>query len=57
VTFSVSSQAATCYYQSNYSKVETISIVKYLAQGHSKQTYGLIFTLALFCAERQAEKL
>jgi len=32
------SQAATCYYQSNHSKVEAIPPVKCLAQGHNKRT-------------------
>jgi len=49
--FRSSSQAATCYYQSNHSKIEAIPC---LAQGHSKRTYRLIFTLFLINAERQA---
>jgi len=50
-----SSQAITCYYLSNRSKVETP--VKCLAQGHNKRTCRPIFTLSLFDAERQAGTL
>jgi len=41
------SQAATCYYQSNHSKVETIPL-------SALPKDRLIFTLSLFYAERQA---
>jgi len=52
--FRFSSQAATCYYQSNHSKVEASHKVP--AQGHNKRTCRPIFTLSLFYAERQARK-
>jgi len=47
VPFRFSSQAATCYCQSNHSKV---------AYGHKKRTYRSISTLIFLNAERQAGK-
>jgi len=51
VTFSVLSQAATCYYRSSHSNLEAIPL-KYLAQGYNKRTCRPIFTLTLLDAER-----
>jgi len=49
-----SSQAATCYYQSNRPKVEAFSF-KCLAQGQNKRTcQPYISTLSLFNAKLQA---
>jgi len=47
-TFSVLSQAGTCYYQSNHSKLEAFP--ECLAKVRNKRTYRPIFTLSLFNA-------
>jgi len=49
-------KAATCYYQSNYSKVEAIPLSA-LPEGQNKRTCEPIITVSLFIAERQAGKL
>jgi len=54
--FRSSSQAATYYYQSNYSKLETIPL-KCLVQVHNKRTCWPISTLILLNAEHQVGKL
>jgi len=41
-----SSQAATCYYQSNHLKVEVIPF-KYHAQGTTSELDSIVFTLSL----------
>jgi len=51
-----SSQAATCYCQSSYSKVESI-LFSALPKGYNKQICRPIFTLSLFNVKRQAGKL
>jgi len=52
--FQSSSQAVTCYYQSNHSKVKPVSF-KRLSQGHNKRTCPLIFTLSLFMLNVEQE--
>jgi len=42
--FRSSSQAATCFYQSNHSEVEAIPLSAFVAQGHNKRTCRPIFT-------------
>jgi len=56
-TFRSSSQAATCYYQSNHSKVQAIPLSTLPKGTTIKRTSRPIFTLSIFYAERQAEKL
>jgi len=51
------SQAAICCYLSNQLKVKAIPLNAFLAQGHNKRTYRIIFTLTLLNAERQTGKL
>jgi len=55
-SFRSSSQAATCYYMSNYSKVGAIPF-KCFVQGHNKRTCWPISTLTVLNAERHAGKM
>jgi len=50
-----SSQAATCYYQSNHLNVEAIPLST-LPKNKTSELTGLLFTLFLFYAKRQAGK-
>jgi len=52
-----SSQAATCYYQSNHSKVDAIPLSAMPKEGHNKRTFRPVSTLTLLNAEHPAGKL
>jgi len=55
MTLQFSSQAATCYWQSNHSEVEAISLSALPKYTTSEFLDLSFFTLSLFNAERQAE--
>jgi len=56
MTFWFSSEAVTCYYQSNHAKVEAI-MLSALPKDTTSELARPTFTLSIFYTERQAGKL